>query len=311
MEVSVIMSVYNTDEKFLRDSIESILNQEFEDFEFIIINDGSQEETVKIIESYTDDRIVRINNIQNIGLTQSLNVGLRVAKGKYIARMDADDISYKLRLKKQYNFMEKHKNVDVLGVWTTDGKHVQKHDGNISSESRKVRMLFKNAGIAHPTAFIRNAFLKQNGIQYDETIKKSQDYKLWIDCLACGGIFAVYPETLLLYRIHDKQISADVTGEQSRYAQEIRINLIRQLCSDITDAELQQFIFLDKAMLSQEQFKVLCEKIEKGNNEKKIYNAKYLQYELGEYRKRLYKSKDIGCVGYYLYYIKRMIKKQI
>ena len=311
MEISVIMSVYNTNEKFLREAVESILGQSFTDFEFIIVNDGSNQETVDVLDSYNDDRIVRINNVKNLGLTQSLNKGLRIAKGKYIARMDADDISYKQRLEKQYNYMEKHKDIDILGAWTTDGKRIQRYDGKISSECRKVRMLFGNAGIAHPTAFIRNSFLKQNGLKYDERIRKAQDYKLWVDCLACGGTIAVYPKTLLLYRIHDSQISNYATGEQSRYMQEIRTNLLRQLYSDITEEELQQFVSIDEALLPRKQFRFLCEKIENENARKNIYDAKCLHFELLEHTKRLYKIIRLEKGSYYLYRINRMIKKKI
>src|SRR3989337_2996755 len=112
-KVSVIMSVYNG-ERHLRESVDSILNQTFQDFEFIIINDGSKDQSKYILESYKDERIKLIHN-KNMGLTKSLNIGISIAKGKYIARQDADDISEPERLKTQYDFMEANPGLGLIG----------------------------------------------------------------------------------------------------------------------------------------------------------------------------------------------------
>lgn len=309
MEISVIMSVYNTEEEFLRESINSILGQTFKDFEFIIISDGSNEKTLEILDSYKDERIVRIKNEENIGLTKSLNKGLRVARGKYIARMDADDVSYKDRLEKQYHYMEKHKEITILGARTTDGNRIQKYDGKIATESRKVRMLFGNSGIAHPTAFIRSSFLKQNNILYDEQIKKTQDYRLWIECLKRGAKMTVYPQVLLLYRIHKNQISKDTNGEQEKYKQMIRRDLITEILPEITEKELEQFLNLKEKILSVEEFLDFCMKIEEKNKEKKMYDSACLHYELHDFTRRLYKEVKPEGLGYYVYRIKRTIDK--
>ena len=118
-KVSVIMSVYNSD-KFLSESIESILNQTFRDFEFIIINDCSTDKSLDIIKKYSknDNRIVLIENENNIGLTKSLNKGVKIAKGNYIARIDADDTALNNRFEVQYNFLEKNKNIFLVGGGT-------------------------------------------------------------------------------------------------------------------------------------------------------------------------------------------------
>lgn len=112
-KVSVVMSVYNG-EKYLPETIDSILNQTFKDFEFIIINDGSTDKTAKILTSYDDPRI-RIFNQENMGLTKSLNRAISLAKGEYIARMDADDISYPERLKKQVDYLNKNPDIGLVG----------------------------------------------------------------------------------------------------------------------------------------------------------------------------------------------------
>ena len=110
------MPAYNA-EKYIAESIESILSQTFTDFEFIIINDASTDSTKEIIESFQDSRIILINNEQNLGVAKSLNIGIATAKGKYIARMDADDISLPERFQTQFNFMEKNPDIDICGSW--------------------------------------------------------------------------------------------------------------------------------------------------------------------------------------------------
>lgn len=113
--VNVVMSVYN-DEHYLRQAMESILNQTFRDFEFIIINDGSTDRTPKILRNFDDDRIILVENPHRIGLAQSLNKGLRMARGKYIARMDADDVSHPMRLDLQVQFLDAHPEIALLGT---------------------------------------------------------------------------------------------------------------------------------------------------------------------------------------------------
>ena len=115
-KITVLMPVYNG-EKYLKESIESILKQTFRDFEFLIINDTSTDESEKIIRSFKDSRIKLIKNEKNIGLTKSLNKGLDLAKGEYMARMDADDISLPKRLEIQVAFMDKNPKIGVIGAW--------------------------------------------------------------------------------------------------------------------------------------------------------------------------------------------------
>ena len=124
--ISVIMSVYNTNKSFLAEAIESILNQTYPNFEFIIIDDNSTDGSLSIIEQYMskDDRIVLIKNKTNIGLTKSLNKGLKLAKGQYIARMDADDVSLPDRFKQQIEYMENNSHVTVIGGIAYSGAEV-------------------------------------------------------------------------------------------------------------------------------------------------------------------------------------------
>jgi len=118
-KISVVMSVFNG-ERYLSEAIESILNQTFRDFEFVIVDNQSTDKSSNVVSSFKDDRIVFIQNTKNLGQTRALNVGLRRSKAPYIARMDADDIAYPDRLQTQYDYLNENLNIDVVGSWCLD-----------------------------------------------------------------------------------------------------------------------------------------------------------------------------------------------
>lgn len=226
------MSVYNEPEEWLRESIDSILNQTFSDFEFIIINDNPERElNCKVLNDYQkqDERIVVVENEYNVGLTKSLNKGLEIAKGKYIARMDADDISLPERLKKQVDFMENHEKVIVCGSevkYFGYKNHIQndwiyEHDYDI-----KAQLLFGSCFI-HPTVIIRKSILTTYHIQYDENYKQAQDYRLW-ELLVDYGEFHNIKIPLLCYRLSNQQITARLGVNQSEYAGIIRQRIVEK-----------------------------------------------------------------------------------
>ncbi len=176
-KVTVLMSVYNG-EKYLQEAIDSILGQTFKDFEFLIINDGSTDKTAEILESYNDPRIRIINNEKNIGLTKSLNKGLKLARGKYIARQDADDISLPERLKTQMLAMEKGRQNGVIGcdviIIDEDGNEIKKvmiPRINLNNYLKK-----KNC-LAHGSLFISKKTLQDVG-NYNDEMFFAQDYDL-------------------------------------------------------------------------------------------------------------------------------------
>lgn len=218
--VSVLMSVYKEPVKWMCDSINSILGQSFTDFEFIIINDNPEKnDNYHILQDFqkSDPRIILIQNDVNIGLTKSLNKALDLAKGKYIARMDADDISFPERLQRQYEYMENHPEVDICGsnfkqfgdvsLWSDKYCIMpEKHEEIVAC------MLFKNP-IAHPAAFFKR-IIKGERFFYDETRKKAQDYQLWYDLKNRGAILYNIQEYLLCYRKSTSQISS--TGRESQ-----------------------------------------------------------------------------------------------
>lgn len=208
--ISVIMPVYNGEE-YLREAIESILNQTYINYEFIILNDGSTDKTEEIILSYVDSRILYIKNETNLQIVKTLNKGIALAKGKYIARMDADDISLPKRFERQVAFMEEHPGIDVCGTWfKTFGKKKYIQKLPICHNEIKACLLFYTP-IAHPTVMMKKTIFDNN--QYSDVFSKAEDYALWLH-LIDDFKFENLSEVLLDYRLHSSQ-----TCSKSAYSQ--------------------------------------------------------------------------------------------
>jgi GT2 family glycosyltransferase len=214
-KVTVLMSVYNG-EKYLREAVESILNQTFTDFEFLIINDGSTDKSIEILQSYNDPRIKIISNEKNLGLTKSLNKGLNVARGQYIARMDADDISDPYRLEKQVSFLDMHPEIGLLGtqcqtVYSNclDFELMQKPTNDLQI---RWEILFE-CPFAHPTIMMRKNVLLTNNLKYDETFHVAEDYELWTRLLKYTYGMNLN-EPLMLYRVHSTNVSIEHKDKQ-------------------------------------------------------------------------------------------------
>lgn len=206
-KISVVMPAYNA-EKYIGEAIESILNQTFKDFEFIIINDGSVDHTKEIIQKYNDSRIVLLENDKNRGIVLSLNKGLDAATGEYIARMDADDIALMNRLERQAEYLDEHKDIGVLGTGICIfGEKIkeQKRVFTTNSEQLKAELIF-NPCIAHPTVMIRKSVLQKYNLKYNTEFAGAEDYYLWWNIAKVSKI-ATLPDILLDYRIHESQIT--------------------------------------------------------------------------------------------------------
>ncbi len=182
VRVSVLMAVHNG-EKYLHQALDSILSQTYTDFEFIIVDDGSSDSTVPIVGGYAarDRRMVLVYNEANIGLTRSLNRGLELAQGEYVARMDADDISLPGRLNAQVSFLDDHPEVAVLGTaaYLIDPSGVQGQLIRFPESHDHLRwlMCFDNP-IIHPSVMFRRELVIRLG-GYDESVSTAQDFNLW------------------------------------------------------------------------------------------------------------------------------------
>lgn len=230
--ISVIMPTYNTPISMLEESVQSILQQTYTNFEFLIINDCSDNGTLEYLNSLQDHRICIITNENNLGITASLNIGLSKAKGKYIARMDADDIALPDRFKKQMTFMEDNPDVVVCGTWVQafgDSDYVLKRQIP-EMEYFRCSLLFGNMfGLCHPTAFFRTSMMQKYNIWYDsEHLPTAQDYGMWVFCSKYGRIANVH-EVLLRYRVHNGQISYAKRQLQEKCAMHVQGELLKVL----------------------------------------------------------------------------------
>lgn len=214
-KVSVLMSCYNGS-RWLRQAIESILVQTFTSFELILINDGSIDDTWKIIESYRDidSRVVAINK-KNTGLADSLNFGISIAKGKWIARLDQDDLCESTRLEEQVSFMLKHPNVVLLGSgfieFDEHDKVIKKHTYPNSHKDLVHNLERSKKFFPHSSAFYIVEVVKQIG-GYNTRINRAEDRCLWLE-LASKGVIACQPIPLVKIRKHADQMSLDENGK--------------------------------------------------------------------------------------------------
>tara|TARA_Y100001970_G_C14236513_1_gene862153 strand:- start:2343 stop:3545 length:1203 start_codon:yes stop_codon:yes gene_type:complete len=216
--VTVLMPVYNG-ARYLREAIDSILQQTFQDFEFLIIDDASTDESVKIVLSYHDDRIRLIQNESNLGQVKCQNKGLHLANGKYIARLDQDDSSEANRLQRQIEFLNSNNRLAVVGTWLVKvdgrGNEIGKWLGNIDDYIDVLFTSLTNSlPLYHPSVmFRRDAVLAVNG--YDEDLPYCEDQDLWRRLALAGYESIVIPEVLTRYRIHDDQQSVTKSNIQS------------------------------------------------------------------------------------------------
>lgn len=200
--ISVCMTFYNA-EPYLEEAIESVLDQSFHDFEFLIIDDGSSDNGAERVKKYKDPRIQYILNEHDY--IQSLNIGLQRSKGTYIAKMDADDRMHPDRLLVQYNFMEHNPEIAGCGAGfqefgNRDRKVIPQ---DLEPEEIEQALLHHNQ---FTIPILRTAFLKEHQLQYTEDYTGAEDYKLWVDIVTTGGLLANLPMVLYYYRIHEKQI---------------------------------------------------------------------------------------------------------
>ncbi len=231
-KVSVLMTAYNS-EQYIAEAIDSILCQTFKNFEFIIINDGSKDNTVKIIKSFKDPRIILVDNKKNQGLIAVLNQGLDICKGEYIARMDSDDISFPERFAKQVEFMDKNPDVGVLG---TMGYIWDMSDVNKSYiYAKKPEMTFMDIlgrhRPDHPTTMIRRSVIEKYGFRYDKDYKCCEDYELWSRMIHVTKI-ANLQEVLFKHRWHGENVSITNASCQIENDLKVRQNMLNFLTDD-------------------------------------------------------------------------------
>lgn len=287
-KVSVVMSTYN-DGKYINKAVSSILNQTFSDLELIIVNDASTDNTLELLSKINDPRVIVISNEENSGLAYSLNRGFSIARGEYIARMDSDDISLPDRIWKQYNYMEKHKDITVCGCLY---KCFERSNGVVTcpknSDRIKTKLLFCSP-LGHSTWFIRKKDFDENKIRYNPNFKTSQDYDLMYRIkdkfkLAC------MQEVLVLYRVRKGSITGKTVGIDKNILR-VQRRILKDLHIPITKVKLELLNKYNSKITLWDFIRVVFLSVEiiKGNRKYNIFNPNELELELEEYLSVLWK----------------------
>ncbi|MDQ0195335.1 glycosyltransferase family 2 protein [Paenibacillus wynnii] len=224
-KISVLMPVYNV-ANYIEESICSILTQTYWDFELLIIDDGSTDGTLDIIRKFNDRRIKLIIHSINLGIIESLNQGIDLATGEYIARMDGDDIALPQRFERQVAFMDAHQHCGVCGSQVRYLGRNEITNKPLNHEEIKCWQLF-HCTLVHPSVMIRRSVLINHGIRY-LYYYYAEDYEIWNRLAEVTQIINL-PEVLLVYRLHPQQVSNVHELVQEQHAEIIRKNQLRQL----------------------------------------------------------------------------------
>jgi glycosyltransferase involved in cell wall biosynthesis len=265
--VSVLLPVYNG-EKYLSDTIKSILDQTYTNIELIIINDCSTDHSEEIILSFKDKRINYFKNEINLKLIKTLNKGVLLSKGKYIVRIDSDDIAVVDRIQKQVQFMECNSEYIVAGsyvqlikndVLSTDVINYHQFNDDI-----KFSLIF-NCPFIHPSVIIRTSVFQELKITFNENFVHAEDYALWIELASLGKFYNI-PEVLTYYRIHDEQISVKNIDFQINQMRKLQLIYLKQnLGNNFSDDEINDLFFSDSAKYSEKRLKLLLRFYQKSN----------------------------------------------
>ena len=260
--VSVIMCVYNTPQDYLNEAVLSVLNQTYNCFELIIVDDNSNKDLFKG-DLFKDERIVLLKNDKNCGPSFSRNRALKIARGQYIAIMDSDDISLPNRLEEQVKFLQEHSNVVVAGTWFQyfgEKNNVIKREID-DNEYYRCCLLFGNIPtLLNSSAMIRKSAIDDNNISYDEDLRFGEDYKMWVELSQCGVITNI-KQVLVKYRVHDKQVTYNnsIQRQKLKYDSKIKIMQLRKIGNAFTDKEKDIFVsyYKDKTVKSADYYRLL------------------------------------------------------
>lgn len=253
-KVSVIMPVHNEPEMYLRAAINSILKQTYKDFEFIIINDASENNAEEVILSYKDSRIIYYKNRKNLKVIKTLNKGLKLAKGEYIARMDADDIAFKNRLEKQVEVLDKNSRIGGVNAYCYFFPNKRPIVPPLESNDIDVFLKYCGNCILHPVVMIRKSVIDNNNLKYSNKFLHVEDYKLWID-MCDYTKFVTIPEFLLLHREWSSSVSKQNAWEQYYNAKIVSFEaMLKDL--NIRDKSLEKIFVkqLKQKTLSKDEF---------------------------------------------------------
>lgn len=228
--VSIILPVYNAG-KYLKECVDSILAQTFASYELLILDDGSTDGCNDFLKDLKDERIRLIRRKHNYIAT--LNYGLKIARGKYIARMDADDRMFPERLAEQVLVLEENSEIAICATYMQRMGGNEVYNGGLENAvGHFAHLLLLGNFIAHPTVMLRTAYIREHGLKYRQKYIYAEDYKLWSEIACLGGRLYVLPKPLLEYRISEGQVSRVHNHQQAETAGRIRNELLRFLINN-------------------------------------------------------------------------------
>ena len=281
---TVLLPTYNS-ELHVEEAVSSILSQTFENFELLIIDDGSTDRTPEIVSSFNDRRLRLVRFIRNKGVSHALNHGLSLSTSRYIVRMDADDVSVAHRLATQLGYMEENADIGICGSHVmTFGDREYVFSYPTEHEHVKISLLSYNP-IAHPSVVVRREALAGDVLRYRNRFKHCEDYDLWARCAQRCRI-ANIPEPLVRYRMHSCQVSHRCARAQSRNAARVRLRQAEILCDGLNDKERRAYTVLIEGRTMQvddacrEEAELLRKKLLRKNADKRMYDMALLQRAL-------------------------------
>ncbi len=279
--ISIVMAVHNG-MPYLPDSINSILKQSWQDFEFIIVDDASNDGSLERIREINDERITLIVNPQRAGLAASLIIGLEASKGEFIARMDADDVSLPARFERQLDLIKAHPEIDICGTWarTIGSKPRQLWQYPASDANIKAEMLFASV-LVHSSVMLRRKSIEAHNIRYNEKLEAAQDYELWVR-LSNEVTFANLPEVLVEYRLHENQVGEQRSSAQRQVADSVRESQLNNLGIAASKQEIalhHQLSRWDFGNSSKDlrEIESWLEKLLKANTDGKLFDQRALE----------------------------------
>lgn len=252
-QVSVTMRVYNA-ASYLADAIQSVLEQTYTDFELIIVDDGSTDATWDILSTVKDDRIITIKREHDY--IASLNCAMQMARGKYIARMDPDDLMHPERLAIQIAMLECAPEVDICLSWMQGFNNKGENcyfTGEKGWVTEPLLKLLTQNPFYHPTAMIRRDFWKAKALNYTKAYVYTEDYKLWSDCAQLGAIFYVIPQMLHYYRTSETQVTTKHNARLNDMAHKVQIEIAQHICRKAEQTHMTNSIFEGLLSLKEKQ----------------------------------------------------------
>jgi glycosyltransferase involved in cell wall biosynthesis len=306
--LSVVLPVFNA-EAYLEEAIDSVLAQTFSNFELLIYNDGSTDKSDMIIRSFNDDRVIYERMDCQKGLVYILNKGIESAEGRYIARMDADDIAFPNRFQEQIAFLEANPDVGICGTWIEFmGKKTGVVKRPVSFEEVQYQLFF-GCPLTHPTMMMRNKFLKKYGLRYNEEYFYAEDHEL---LLRGSHYFKIVnlPLVLLRYRVHETQIGSAHWMEQLRVKNSIQAKIFTEVIMPASDSDRHWLFdfFMEQSVpnrLGKVELEYFKQKILNQNKENKVYREDILIRAVNELFPLKIKA------NFYNYYLAKYYRQKI